>query len=171
MSNTAPPLLCTYDGEAFFPVRPQLADRYFVVGETYPLVVHEARSMESHRHYFASLHEGWSNLPEDQAAQFPTAEHLRKFALVKAGYADERSIVCASKAEARRVAAFVSPMDEFAIVAVSEATVRVYTAKSQSMRAMGAKVFQKSKQDVLDIVSAMIGLTPQELAMHAGKAA
>jgi hypothetical protein len=73
--------------------------------------------------------------------EFPTAEVLRKKMLIRAGYADERSIVCASKAEAQRVAAFVKPMDEYAVVTVREAVVRVYTAQSQSIKAMGAKPF------------------------------
>ena len=36
------------------------------------------------------------------------------------------------------------------MVTAREATVAVYTARSQSVRAMGAKEFQKSKSDVLD---------------------
>lgn len=166
-----PPIEFTWDGEAMVPRHPQRADRYYTVGERYPLLVHEARSMQSHSHFFAALHEAWTNLPEDQAALFPTVEHLRKWALIKAGFADERSIVCSSKAEAARLAAFIRPMDEFAVVTVKEAVVRVYTAQSQSMRAMGATEFQRSKQAVLDIVSAMIGTDPDALSANAGRAA
>lgn len=146
------------------PLRPRLADKEYCIGELYRLGVIEERSRNTHNHYFALLHEAWSNLPDDLAERFQTEEHLRKYALVKAGYFDERSIVCGSKAEAQRVAAFIKPMDDFAIVTVSEATVRVYTAKSQSKRAMGAKDFQDSKTKVLEIVAALIGVTPEALA-------
>lgn len=138
-------------------------DKAFAVGALYPLVVAEQRSVTSHRHYFASLHEAWLNLPEDIAERFPSDEHLRKYALVKAGYADERSIVCGSKAEAQRIAAFIKPMDSFAVVVVKEATVKVFTPQSQSTKAMGAKTFQASKEAVLGIVAELVGVTPQAI--------
>jgi len=167
------PVVFTWDGDAMVPLDRfrGLCDRQFVVGETYQLVVNESRSAVSHKHYFASVNEAWENLGEDLTVQFPTSEHLRKHALIKAGYCDKRSVVCASKAEALRVAAFIRPMDEYAIVAVSEATITVYTAKSQSMRAMGKQVFQESKQAVLDIVSGMIGVSPAALSANARRAA
>lgn len=154
----------SWDGEHMVPLRPRLADKEYCIGELYRLGVIEDRSRNTHNHYFALLHEAWSNLPDDLAERFQTEEHLRKYALIKAGYFDERSIVCGSKAEAQRIAAFIKPMDDFAIVTVSEATVRVYTAKSQSKRAMGAKDFQDSKTKVLEIVAALIGVTPEALA-------
>lgn len=159
------PLVYEWDGDAMKPLGrfKRACDKEFVVGELYHLVIAEPRSVTSHRHYFASLHEAWLNLPEDVAERFPTDEHLRKWALVKAGYADERSIVCASKAEAQRIASFIKPMDSFAVVVVSEATVKVYTPQSQSTRAMGVKTFQKSKEAVLGIVSDIVGVTPGEI--------
>lgn len=143
----------------------------FVPGQAYCLVTHEERSSQSHAHFFSALREAFMSLPEDVAERFPTVEHLRKYALVKAGFADERSIVCASKAEAQRIAAFVKPMDEFAVVVVREATVKVFTAKSQSYRAMGKKEFQASKDAVLAIVSEMIGVEPSTLAREGARSA
>lgn len=154
------PIIFEWDGEAMHPVRSfaRLADEQFVIGQQYRLVSEAKRSQRSEAHYFAAIEDAWANLPERWAGRFPTAEHLRKWALIKAGYRDERSIVAASKAEAQRVAAFVKPMDEFAVVTVVETEVRVYTAKSQSRKAMGGPVFQKSKQDVLDVLAEMVGV-------------
>lgn len=143
------------------------ANAAFVVGERYRLVEHQERSTASHRHYFSCIADAWANLREDAQANYPTPEHLRKWALVKAGYYDERSIVCSSKAEARRIAAFVRPMDEYAVVVVSEAVVRVFTAKSQSMKAMGKREFYESKDKTLSVIANLIGVAPEEL----GKAA
>lgn len=171
MSDDIPPMVFQWDGLAMIPARAKLADQLFVVGEHYTLVQHRDRSQASHNHYFAAIHDAWLNLPEELAERFPTSEHLRKFALIKAGYCDSQSIVCASKAEAGRVAAFVRPTDEFSIVAVNGATVTRYTAKSQSMRAMGKKVFQESKDAVLEVVAAMINVAPRELSAEAGRAA
>lgn len=165
------PLSFAWDGESMIPLQPRLADRYYVVGETYRLEPREDRSKASHDHYFASIQEAHHNLPEHMAEQHPTAEHLRKFALIKAGYCDTRSVVCASKAEAQRVASFIRPLDDFAVVVASECVVTVFTAKSQSMRAMGKATFQQSKDKVLDIVSAMIGVGADDLKKNVGKAA
>jgi len=166
-----PPVAFTWDGEAMVPVHPRLADKHFVVGMRYPLVVHEDRSAVSHRHYFASINEAHHNLPEDLADRFPTPEALRKFALIKAGYRNERSMVCSSKGEAMRFAAFVKPMDDFAVVDTDGLVVTVYTAKSQSMRAMNKAEFQRSKDDVLRVISEMIGTDAATLQKHAGMAA
>lgn len=167
------PVTYSWDGEAMVPLQHFGAscDRQFIVGETYQLIVHENRSQESHNHYFAAIHDAWMNLPELDSERFATAEHLRKWALIKAGYRDERSVVCASKAEALRVAAFIKPMDEFAVVLTHEAVVTVYTAQSQSKKAMGADAFQASKQKVLDVISAMIGVEQKALTDNAGLAA
>jgi hypothetical protein len=170
MSKVAP-IIFEWDGEAMVPLSRfrNIADREFTVGERYRMEAQEQRSIISHNHYFATLQNIWESLPERYDNAIPSAEHMRKWALIRTGYRDERSIVCASKAEAKRVAAFVKPMDDFAIVVVNEATVSVYTAKSQSMKAMGAKDFQQSKERVLEYCQAM--LEPDAFAPRETKAA
>lgn len=123
----------------------------------------EHRSKVSHDHFFASVAEAYKNLPEDIAADFASEDHLRKWALIKAGFRDERSIVASSRAEALRLAAFVRPFDEFAVVVVREAVVTVYQAKSQSLRAMGKAEFQRSKDAVFDVLAKLIGTDVSEL--------
>lgn len=167
------PLVFSWDGEAMRPasrMMARLADKAFVIGETYRLTEEHERSAASHRHYFAAINEAWQNLPEEIGDRFPNSESLRKYALIKAGYRDERTIVAASKAEAQRLAGFVRPMDAFAVVTTSEATVTVWTAKSQSVKAMGGKDFQTSKQAVLDVIAGMIGVDSDALAAR-GRAA
>ena len=167
------PIPFSWDGEAMVPLKGfgAACDREYVIGEVYRLAPAEERWAGSHSHYFASVSEGWKNLPEGTAERFPTAEHLRKFALIKAGYCDQRTIVAGSKAEAQRIASFVRPLDEFAVVVATEATVTVYTAQSQKHSAMGRKAFGESKNAVLDIVSAMVGVDVGELRKNAGQAA
>lgn len=163
------PLAFIWDGQAMKVVSHQarLADQQFVIGQSYVLSEVEERSSASHRHFFSLVREAWMNLPEALAERFPSAEHLRKYALVKAGYRDERSIACASKAEAQRVGAFVKPMDDYAVVVIFEATVMVYTAKSQSVRAMGKADFQASKEAVLGALADMIGVDVTTLQRQA----
>ena len=152
-----PPVPFFWDGEAMRPRLPKLADRLYVIGEVYPLAPDWPRSKKSHDHYFALVAEAWKNLPEDQAERWPTEEHLRKWALIKAGYRDERTHVCASRAEAQRLRAFIKPIDDMAIVLANAGVVTVYTAQSQSLKAMGRRVFQESKDRVLAILSEVIG--------------
>jgi hypothetical protein len=151
-------MIFEWDGEAMVPLRRfhNVANSEFTVGEKYRMEAQEQRSLISHNHYFATLQGIWESLPERYGDAIPSVEHMRKWALIRTGYRDERSIVCASKAEAKRVAAFVKPMDDFAIVVVNEATVAVYTAKSQSHKAMGGKEFQKSKEAVLEYCQSML---------------
>lgn len=164
---TDPVVLAQWDGDAFVPsgnIWKKRANERYVVGELYLLEPQEERSERSHRHYFASIREAFINLPDEAAERFANPEALRKFALIRTGYRDERSIVCASRAEAGRLAAFIQPMDGFAVVVVVEATVTVYTAKSQSRKAMGKAVFQESKAKVLDYIAGLMGTTSSALS-------
>jgi hypothetical protein len=159
------PLAFQWNGIAMVPSpRSQaMAEKQFVDGQFYNMVVEESRSANTHRHQFAEIHDAWLNLPEHWAAHFPTSEHLRKYALIKAGFCDVEDY---PHGKPRRLA-----IDTYSIVVVGEHATTVYRAKSQSRKAMGAKDFQASKQAVLDIISAMIEVTPETLQQNAGRAA
>jgi hypothetical protein len=161
--DTAPPLAFQWDGEAMKPINGRRADAFYTVGERYIMAPVCQRSDATHKHEFAWLREAWMSLPDHLAERFPSAEHLRKWALIRAGYSDSHTITCASKAEALRVAAFIRPIDEFAVVIASGATVTRYTAKSQSRRAMGAKEFQDSKTAIMEVVGKLLGVEPGAL--------
>lgn len=170
--NSIPPLAFDWDGDALVPVHPRLADRHYVVGERYMLVPHQQRSAASHAHYFATLADYHASLPEDLALKHPTLDHLRKFALIMTGFRDAHTLVASSKAEALRLAAFIRPTDEFAVVAVDGCTVTRMVAQSQSMRAMGREQFQRSKSAVLEYVAAkMLGMSAEDHERHVGMAA
>lgn len=171
MTDRIPPMIFDWDGEAMVPRLPRLADRYFVVGEEYRLAPAEERSGASHRHFFAQIAEAHANLPEDLAERLPTPDHLRRWALIRTGFRDERSIVASSKEDAERIASFVKPLDDFAVVTVSGPVVTVYTAKSQSARAMGKQEFQASKERVLDFIASLIGVERGDLERNTGAAA
>lgn len=173
MSNPMP-ITFRWEGDSFVPNGPRWqreCDKQFVIGQTYELVEQHQRSSNSHRHFFASVNEAWKNLPEAMTVQFPTSEHLRKYALIRAGYADSHTLVCSSKAEAIRIASFMRPLDEFGVVAVNGLVVTRYTAKSQSARAMGKEEFQKSKDAVLDVIASMISVPVETLKQNAQAAA
>lgn len=155
------PIPCIWDGEAMVPASPYWAaraDQQFVVGEHYKLIEHHDRSEASHRHYFASIKNGFDNLPDVMRDDYPTAEHLRKKALIRTGYAHHRDYVCDSANAARDMAAFIRPLDDYAVIITKDCIVRVYTAMSQSVKTMGAKEFQASKTAVLDFIDDLLGV-------------
>lgn len=164
------PLLCQYTGDGFGLLgrSKKAADAAYVVGQRYIVEVREERSEASHRHFFASVHEAWLNLNETQAARFPSAEHLRKYALIQMNYRDERVIVCSSNDEALKLSSFVPTLDEFAIATVNGSIVTVAIAKSQSLKSMGRKDFQASKDAVFSYLAWLVDVRPVELA-HMGE--
>lgn len=172
--SEAAPIAMLWDGEVMRPASPawaRRADKVFVIGQTHFMVEESPRSGSSHAHYFATLTEAWRNLPEALAEQFPSVEHLRKYALIEAGFCSVSTMPCAGEAGAQRVADFIRPLADYAVVTAHKNVVTVRTAKSQSYRAMGKADFQRSKEAVLEIVSAMIGSAKADLAAQAGKAA
>jgi hypothetical protein len=159
------PVIFQWDGDAMKPLArfEKLCAKQYVVGLEYPMVVQEQRSRASHNQYFAAIQDAWDNLPEIHAGRWPTPEHLRKWALVQAGYRVEKTIVAKTKADALRISAFVQSLDEWAVVLVNGNIVAHYTAKSQSLSAMDRKEFQASKQAVLDVLDKLLGLEPGSL--------
>lgn len=168
------PITFCWNGEVMRPAGRRfqiLCDEQYVVGQSYILVASEDRSAASHRHYFAAVREAWNSLPDLLADRFKTPEHLRSYCLIKSGWRLERTHVAATKAEALRLAAFIQPIDDFAIVTTSGLSVTVWTAKSQSVRAMNKQDFQRSKEDVLGVLADLIGTSKEALTERAKEVA
>lgn len=166
---SAHPLLWRWDGEAMWP-RPTFvreANERYVVGETYRLDEIEDRSQTSHDHMFAFVGEAWKNLPERLAAEFPTAKHLRKRALIETGQHRETILDVGTKEAAIQVATTLRSKDEFAWIVVRGHVVVMREAVSQKKSEMGAKAFQESKDKLLAWVSELIGVEPEQLARAA----
>lgn len=160
----APPLPFRWDGRNMVPRFPERAAHHYEVGQTYLMVEHSHRSRAEHNFYFAAIANAWENLPEEVADELPSPDHLRAWALVKAGYADKDIIKCASNDDAIVLAAVAKAGSKIRIVEVVGKVVTVWTPHSQSMRAMGKTKFQESKQKVLDVLAGMIKVEPAALA-------
>lgn len=161
------PLPFLWDGEAMIPRHPRAADRAYTVGETYLLEPHHERSAASHRHYFAQVRDLFLTLPEHLEGRWIDADHLRKEALIRTGHCDSATFVESSNKQAQKLAAFLRPIDSYAIVVVSGCTVTRYVARSQDMRSMDRAMFQKSKDDVLGYIADLLGVEPATLARAA----
>lgn len=163
---TTTPILYQWSGEAMVPLArfASRCDKTFTIGEVYRMEIVEERSQRSHGHYFARVKEYHDSLPDHLAERFPTPEHLRKWALVQAGYANRAEIVCRSHAEAARTIATIKALDEYAVAIARDNTLVVLTAQSQSTKAMGAKVFQESKDKVFAVLDDLLGTREREAA-------
>lgn len=139
-------------------------DRDFVIGEIYTLEPLEERSGQSHRHYFAAIKDAWANLPEELSGEYPTPEHFRKRLLIEAGFCDEQKTVFSNPSDAIKAAAIILERDDYVVAEAKGRVLTVWTAKSQSMRAMDKATFQDSKDKTLEIAANMIGTTAAELS-------
>jgi len=163
------PILFMWDGEALTPAnayQAREADLELVCGQRYRMVEYQDRSRESHNHQFAFVKSALDSLPEDcQAALWAQSpDHLRKYALIRCRFCNVESILVGSNAAALRVAAWLRAIDGFSLVTVEGGSVTRLTAQSQSVKAMGGKRFQESKQAILEFLADLIGVTPEELA-------
>lgn len=141
------------------------ADAVFAIGETRMMVEVEERSEASHKQEFAWLKDAWLSLPESIAANYPSAEFLRKQALIATGWCTVSDYPCNSRAEAERWARHLrNEVDEYTVVKVEQTVVRVLKAKSQSLRAMGKADFQASKTDIMRWVGDLLSVDPVALS-------
>lgn len=104
------------------------------------------------------------NLPEALADLYPTQEHLRKRALIEAGFYDETIIDAGTNAAALRVASAIRAREEFSLVIVRGPAVVIRVAKSQSRRSMKKQEFQASKTAIMEVIANMIGTTAANLS-------
>lgn len=171
--SAPPPIFCQYDGDSFVPLArsQRVCDKEYCIGEVYQLAPVEDRSTSTHNHEFAWLKDAWLNLPEQYAELYPSPEHLRKRALIQAGYYDEEIVDAGTNAAALRVASAFRHREEFSLVIVRGPLVVIRSAKSQSRRAMKKKEFQDSKSAIMDVISEMIGVERKTLEQEAGRAA
>lgn len=165
MGERIPTMGWRWNGETMEPLAPKLADRHLVIGETY--LLQPGRSRKSHNHFFAVVQRAWENLPESIAKEFPTAEHLRARALIELGYSLTRSCPTADEEMALRVAGFMGPSHPFSVIAVQGNMVVEVVPMSQSLEGMDAETFAQSKKDVLEYLSALIGVSVEELSKSA----
>lgn len=138
-------------------------------GEACSLQVLRPRSGRSHRHQFAWVAEAWRNLPdsEQDAPWAASPETLRKHALICTGYAHSAAVDAGSAAAAQRMVPLLTSLATsahgYALVKVSGASVVVWTPESQSVRAMGPKRFQESKDAILAHIAGMLEVDPDVL--------
>jgi len=165
-------LRCRFMGGALVPAGyygAKAAAEMMAEGDVVLVTIDHPRSAATHKHQWAELRDAWSHLPEavQPMPWAQTPETMRKHALIVTGYCNTSAIDCGSASAAQRVApvlmAEATRGHGYAIVSIRGPVVTLATPESQSMRAMGGKRFQASKEAVLNWVAQQIGTTPEEL--------
>jgi hypothetical protein len=139
-----------------------LCRRQFKVGEGYALGPVENVASRSRGGLFAALREAWGSLPEEDS-RFPTPEHLRAWALVRAGHAAHAQYVLDTPKDARQMARGLRRASPLAIIKISGSTVDCWTALSIASTEVKAEQFAEIKKRVLKILAELIGTTQREL--------
>lgn len=171
---TIPRLKMMWDGTYFVPVSrfwAGIADKNLVVGQQYDLVEEQERSRKSHDQFFAIVGDVFSALPESYAGRWKNSEHFRKYLLIKAGYCNETTTVFSSEEDAQTASDRIGKLNEYALVVVQGNVVIEWTAESQKYRAMGKERFQKSKQDLLELMAEFMDVSVEALVENFRKAA
>lgn len=121
------------------------------------------RSHRSHGHFFARVNAAWDTMPDKLKKRWPSAVHLRKWALIKSGYCDIELFQFDTPEDAKTASTALKRADSYALVSVRDAEVRYFTAQSQSLEAMGKDDFQKSKDAVFNVIGELIGADPANI--------
>lgn len=137
----------------------RLCDELFAVQAEYALIEHHGRNMRQHRAYFASIGNVFDNLAEQYEGVFPSAEHLREWALCQTEFCTVTHEAYDSKRDAMRAAKAVRKVAPYAVISVVDSTLVTKHAMSQSVRAMGKETFEASCKAVLDVVVGMARMT------------
>lgn len=176
MSINLEPVAYVWDGSSNMVVLDRfraLARRQYYAGGEYVLVPYKQRSKESHDHYFACIKKGFDNLPEkwtyhkNGKRRFDSPMHLRKWCLVKEGYADQTDVVCTTEEQAAGLVTAVRKMDPYAVMQWDGKIMSIWNAQSQDHASMGHDEFQLSKTRVLERIADMIGISLAQLTKNA----
>lgn len=142
----------------------KLLDRQLVVGEAYRIDIYHERSEKFHAKYFAVIADAWEHLPEPWAAMLPSPEHLRKYALIKAGWCEVVTFPMKSREEALKAINTAKFFDAYCLATATGNVLTVYKARSQRKSYQSAAEFNETAEKVFQIIGEMIGVDPLTLS-------
>lgn len=142
-----------------------LCKRQYADGEEYALGPVENVPHGSRGGFFVQVRETWNSLPEDDE-RYPTQEHLRKRALVAAGWASHAQYVMETPKDARQMAQALRRADEYAVIKMGGNVVEVWTAKSIAGGQITAEEWKDVKPRALAFLARLTGTTTKALVEH-----
>ncbi|MBS0369030.1 MAG: hypothetical protein JSS57_07515 [Proteobacteria bacterium] len=157
---------------AFVPVRgvARVVASKYEAGLGYLLEPAVLGSTPFERMFWAVLQNGWSQLRESEHATYPTSEHFRKRALIKAGFYRMSEAVFDTPADAARAGAIAQMDDEYSVVLVKGEVMRRFTAMSMKVRNKKDRDnFRTMADAVLALLADKIGVTVDDLIKSSQK--
>ena len=156
-----------YDGAGTFippgvAVR-ELLDRKLVIGECYRVSIYHERSETYHAKYFATIAEAWQHLPNPWDQMLPSPEHLRKYALIKAGWCDSVTLPLKSKSDAIAGVNAARFIDAYCVATATANVLTIFKARSQRKAFQDAHSFYETAVRVFDVIGGIIGVDPLSL--------
>lgn len=147
-----------------YPESAQWVFEHIPLGNTFELETIEDRSNEHHRWLFAVVKKVFENLPEVHAEQFKNPEHLRKRALIEAGWCRHIKMHADDAPEIMRLCIWLDP---YMLISAGLHGVNIYQAKSMRMKRNGGELtkekFKEVVERMLHYMAGLIGLDPAEL--------
>lgn len=143
--------------------------------------LHDRRSTQDHRRFFAVLQAAFHHWPEAHDFQPESVEHLRAWLLCKAGHCFVRTFELPDGHDAVTIARLVEfaeqlmqragPDDAYRFGRWKGMTLKVFSPKSIAFTEVGQREFGDLREKVEDIIAAEIGVpVDQLLAEHEGAA-
>lgn len=170
---------CRWDGERFTP-EPQDARRargFFIAGNAYVLDADDPISHKERSFYHAQIKDAWDNLNDITKASLGSADNLRKWALIKSGWRVENQVFGPDRAWAIWTEHFhkkrsgeyttvitTAPENESDLWSVKILQARTQKVGNPEEGYMTREEWKQSKDDVLFVVSQMIGVSKGTLA-------
>lgn len=155
-----------------YPETQRWIDKNIPFHATFELETIEDRTIDEHRWFFAVVKKVFENLPEDH--EFLSAEHLRKHALIEAGWCDSMDFPSRAAADmARTVAEWCGQYLHIRYITSDRGTkdfesrFRAYRAKSMRFKKNGGELTKEKYREVVERalvwMSGLIGVDAAEL--------
>jgi len=112
------------------------------------------------KRFFACIRDSHANLRDDDLARFPSSEHLRKHALIAAGWCDVMTVVAGSKAAAPGIAHAIQSKDRYCVIIINGDVLTVYTARSMARRSLKKPQFLDVAEKAFAWIARTTGVDP-----------
>lgn len=139
-------------------------------GDIVAMTEDAGRSMKQHRWLFACIRKAYDTLPERQISRFPSEEHLRKYALIKAGWCDVHQQAFSSPvnaelaAKAFKVGANLTTEGKNFTLAIANGNIVTYAVpRSISFKACKGQAWETVCQGVVDYLCELVGCDVTQL--------
>lgn len=139
-----------------------LCDRQYAVGEEYALGPIDNIPSKSRAGFFVDLHNAWSTMQEGDN-RFPSETHLRKRALIAAGWATHTQTVLDTPKDAQKSKIMLNRVEEYALVTIGGCVVDVWIAKSIANGQITAEQWRVVKPKALAWIAEQANTTVEDL--------